>query len=49
MNEEITAGLWCRLESFLMTKSLSNKFFMKNQWRKGHLSYSVSWATTSPK
>jgi len=31
MNEEITAGLWCRLESLYMTKSLSNKLFMKMQ------------------
>ena len=29
MNEETTAGLWCRLESLYMTKSLSNKLFMK--------------------
>ena len=28
MNEETTAGLWCRLESI---KSLSNKLFMKKQ------------------
>ena len=31
MNEETTAGLWCRLESMYMTKSLSNKLFMKKQ------------------
>ena len=31
MNEETTAGLWCRLESLYMTKSLSNKLFMKKQ------------------
>jgi len=31
MNEEITACLWCRLESLYMTKSLSNKLFMKKQ------------------
>ena len=29
MNEEITADLWCRLESLYMTKSLSNKLFKK--------------------
>ena len=29
MNEETTAGLWCRLESMYMTKSLSSKLFMK--------------------
>jgi len=29
MNEKTTAGLWCRLESIYMTKSLSNKLFMK--------------------
>ena len=29
MNKETTAGLWCRLESLYMTKSLSNKLFMK--------------------
>jgi len=29
MNEETTAGLWYRLESMCMTKSLSNKLFMK--------------------
>ena len=29
MNEKTTAGLWCRLESLCMTKSLSNKLFMK--------------------
>jgi len=32
MNEEIIAGLWCRLESLYMTKSLSNKLFMKKQF-----------------
>ena len=31
MNEETTAGLWCRLESLYITKSLSNKLFMKKQ------------------
>ena len=31
MNEETTAGLWCRLESLYMTNSLSNKLFMKKQ------------------
>jgi len=31
MNEETTAGLWCRLDSLYMTKSLSNKLFMKKQ------------------
>ena len=31
MNEEITAGLWCRLESLYKMKSLSNKLFMKKQ------------------
>jgi len=25
MNKQTTAGLWCRLESLYMTKSLSNK------------------------
>ena len=29
MNEETTAGLWCRLESLYMMKSLSNKLFMQ--------------------
>jgi len=29
INEETTASLWCRLESLYMTKSLSNKLFMK--------------------
>ena len=31
MKEETTAGLWCKLESFYMAKSLSNKLFMKKQ------------------
>ena len=31
MNEETTAGLWYRLESLYMIKSLSNKLFMKKQ------------------
>ena len=31
MNEERTAGLWCRLESLYMMKSLSNILFMKKQ------------------
>ena len=31
MNEETTAGLWCRLKSMYMTKSLSNKLFIKKQ------------------
>ena len=31
MNEETTADIWCRLESLYMTKSLSNKLFMKKQ------------------
>jgi len=31
MNKETTAGLWCWLESLYMTKSLSNKLFMKRQ------------------
>jgi len=31
MNEETTADLWCRLESLYMTKSLSNKLFLKKQ------------------
>jgi len=31
MNKEITASLWYRLESLYMTKSLSNKLFMKMQ------------------
>ena len=31
MNEETIAGRWCRLKSFYMMKSLSNKFFMKKQ------------------
>ena len=31
MNAETTAGLWCRLESLYMTKSLSNKIFKKKQ------------------
>ena len=31
MNKETTAALWCKLESLYMTKSLSNKFFMKKQ------------------
>jgi len=31
MNEKTTAGLWCRLESLYMMKSLSNKLFMKKQ------------------
>ena len=31
MNEETTAGLWCRLESLYMAKSLSNKLFTKKQ------------------
>ena len=35
MDEEITAGLWCRLESLYMTKHFSNKLFMKNNlWMK---------------
>jgi len=31
MNEDTTADLWCKLESLYMTKSLSNKLFMKKQ------------------
>ena len=31
MNKEKTAGLCCMLESLYMTKSLSNKLFMKKQ------------------
>jgi len=31
MNEEITTGLWCKLESLYMMKSLSNKIFIKKQ------------------
>jgi len=31
MNKETSAGLQRRLESLYMTKSLSNKFFMKKQ------------------
>ena len=31
MKEETTIGLWCRLESLYMKKSLSNKLFMKKQ------------------
>ena len=31
MNEKTIAGFWCRLESLYMTKSLSNKLFMKKQ------------------
>ena len=31
MNEETIVGLWCRLESLYMTKSLSNNIFMKKQ------------------
>ena len=31
MNEESTAGLWSRLESLYMMKSLSNKLYTKKQ------------------
>ena len=31
INKETTAGLWCRLESLYMKKSLSNKLFKKKQ------------------
>jgi len=31
MNEVTTADRWCRLKSLYMTKSLSNKLFMKKQ------------------
>jgi len=31
MNEKTTAGLWCRLESLYITKSLSSKLFIKKQ------------------
>ena len=31
MNEETTVDFWCRLENVYMTKSLSNKLFMKKQ------------------
>src|SRR5438045_5601906 len=31
MNEESAAGLWSRLESLYMTKSLSNKLYTKKQ------------------
>ena len=31
MDEETIVDLWCRLESLYMTKSLSNKLFMKKQ------------------
>ena len=29
MNEKTIEGLWCKLVSFYMTKSLSNKLFLK--------------------
>jgi len=32
MNEETTTSLWYRLESLYMTKSLSNKLFMKKSY-----------------
>ena len=32
MNKETTVDLWCRLESLYMTKSLSNKLFVKKQF-----------------
>ena len=32
MNEETTAGLWCKLESLCVTKSLSNKLFLRKQF-----------------
>ena len=31
MNEDTTAGIWSRLESLYMTKSLSNNLYMKKQ------------------
>ena len=31
MTETTTAAVWCKLESLYMTKSLSNKLFMKKQ------------------
>jgi len=31
MNEKTTASLWCKLKSLYITKSLSNKFFLKKQ------------------
>ena len=46
MNEKTTVGLWCRLESLYMVKSLSNKLFMKNQlyslrMKEGTLFYNI--------
>src|SRR3954468_10942050 len=31
LNDDTTAGMWSRLESLYMTKSLSNKLYMKKQ------------------
>ena len=31
MNEKTTACQWCKIESFYMTKGLSNKLFLKKQ------------------
>ena len=31
MDEETAAGLWSRLETLYMTKSLSNKLYLKKQ------------------
>ena len=47
MNEETTADFLCRLESLYMTKSLSNRLFMKKQytafgWRKVRIFYNIS-------
>ena len=46
MNEKTTAGLWCRLKNLYMTKSLSNKLFIKKQlyslrMKKVHLFYNI--------
>ena len=42
MNEETIVGLWCRLESHYMMKSLSNKLLMKKQL------YSFQMKKTTP-
>ena len=37
MDEETTTGLWSRLELLYMTKSLSNKLYLKKQLYELHM------------
>jgi len=46
MNEETTAGLWCRLETLYMTKSLSNKLYMNKQLYSLRMKVMYIYSTT---